>query len=106
MDIKMRNTTHAEVIPEFLTISEVATILAISQPTVWRLIKKDNSGRPPLPAKKIGSSLRIRRSELESWIEASSRPVKPPRGRPKGSTKAAMARRRAEAAQSEMSPSP
>lgn len=97
---------HSIFEPEFLSIRDVATLLSISVPTVTRLMKQPLTGRPPLPAKKIGGCLRVRRSELEAWIEESNKPVKPVRGRPLGSTKAAMARRRAEAAQSEMAMSP
>ena len=53
----------------FLTIREVADELGISERSVWRLIE-DNE----LPAHKSGSSTRVRRSDLDDYIERSRKP--------------------------------
>lgn len=84
---------------------EVARLLGVSVPTVYRLIKFGANGRPPLPHMKVGRSVRIKITDFEAWLETEPKPVKPVRGRPLGSTKAAMTRRRAEA-QAEMAMSP
>jgi putative molybdopterin biosynthesis protein len=50
---------------DLLTLSEVAERLRLSKLTVWRYVKE---GR--LPAYKIGRDLRIKSSELETYIES------------------------------------
>ncbi len=50
---------------EFLTLNETADMLRLSQLTIWRYIK---SGK--LPAYKIGRDWRIKRTELEQFIES------------------------------------
>jgi excisionase family DNA binding protein len=49
-----------------LSVAEVATRLAISRATTYRLIE---SGQiPALPLGGIGASLRINEAELEAWL--------------------------------------
>ena len=50
---------------EFLTISDVADMLKISERTVRRL-----QGRGELPSYRVGSQLRFRRADVERWIES------------------------------------
>lgn len=90
----------------FIDRQEIARILSVSMASVDRLLKQGANGRPPIPAKKLGRSVRIKITDFERWIESQPTPVKPIRGRPRGSTKAAIARRRAAEAQAEMSPTP
>jgi excisionase family DNA binding protein len=53
----------------FLTVREASGQLRVSRGTVYGLIR---AGR--LPAFRVGESLRIPRSALESWIEAQLAP--------------------------------
>ena len=46
-----------------LTIAQAADILAVSQATLFRLIKHEG-----LPVTKMGHSTRISRRELHTWI--------------------------------------
>jgi excisionase family DNA binding protein len=85
---------------------EVARVLGISIPTVHRILRNGANGRPPLRHFRVGVAIRIRVSDLERWIASEPTPTKPVRGRPRGSTKAAMARRRAGVAKAEMDMSP
>jgi excisionase family DNA binding protein len=48
----------------FLTVPEVAEELRISERSVWRLIEEGE-----LPAHKFGSSTRVKREDLDSYIE-------------------------------------
>jgi excisionase family DNA binding protein len=48
---------------EILTVKEVADFLKLHQTTVYKMIK---SGE--LPAFKIGSDWRFRRSRIEEWL--------------------------------------
>ena len=89
----------------FIDRQEIARVLNVSKSSVDRLVRHGANGRPPLPARKIGQSVRVKVADFEAWIASQPTPVKPVRGRPKGSTKAAIARRRAEA-QAEMAMSP
>lgn len=50
-----------------LTIADAAELLAVCEFTVRRLI-----WRGDLPFVRVGRSLRIRRTELEAWIEENS----------------------------------
>lgn len=86
---------------EFMDKRAVAEILGVSVVTVYRLIRWGANGRPPLPAKRFGRAVRIRRSDFEAWIASQPTPATPKRGRPKGSTKAAMIARRAAEAMAE-----
>ncbi|MBV9789069.1 MAG: helix-turn-helix domain-containing protein [Chloroflexi bacterium] len=52
---------------EFLTISEIATLLHLSPTTIWRQIK-----RGELRALKIGKSYRIRRSDFEALLTSAA----------------------------------
>lgn len=49
----------------FLTVTEVAAILRVSNMTVYRLI---NTGT--LPALRIGKSFRIRQGDLDRYLSA------------------------------------
>lgn len=80
---------------ELLNRRAAADFLGISVPTLDRLIKNGTPDRGPLPARKIYAVVRIDRAELESWVASMPTPTTPRRGRPRGSTKAAMAARRA-----------
>lgn len=48
----------------FLSLSEVATYLGISRPTVWRLL---DSGE--LPGLKIRDTWRVEKADLSVWID-------------------------------------
>lgn len=48
----------------FLTVAEVAAELRVSTMTVYRLIKSDQ-----LAATRIGKSLRIRRGDVDRYLE-------------------------------------
>ena len=50
---------------EFLTVREVQEMLGISKSGVYRLLHTDG-----FPALKIGNLVKIRRTELEAWLEA------------------------------------
>ncbi len=50
---------------EFLTTDEVLEYLRINARTVYRLIRDGE-----LPAVRIGRQWRIRRSDLDEWLEA------------------------------------
>ena len=55
---------------EFLTVLEIATVLRVNPQTVRNWIQHGT-----LPAVKLGRSVRIRRTDLETYLEASR--VKP-----------------------------
>ena len=59
--------------PSLIKVGEVAGMLEITPRTVYRLT---DSGKIPRPVK-VGSSVRWRRVELESWIEAGCPVVRP-----------------------------
>jgi len=48
----------------FLTVAEVADELRVSTMTVYRLIKAEQ-----LPATRVGKSLRIRRGDVDRYLE-------------------------------------
>ena len=50
-------------VDEFLTVREVAKLLKLLEVRVYQLCEVE------LPAFRIGRSVRIRRSDLEAWIE-------------------------------------
>lgn len=58
---------------EILTVNEVASLLRMSKSQVYELARertragdvRDN----PLPVLRIGSSVRFRKSDIESWID-------------------------------------
>ena len=52
--------------PEFLTVPEVATLLRIGERTAYDLVR---GGRVP-GAAKVGGQWRIRRRDLDAWIDA------------------------------------
>ena len=52
-------------VPELLSVGQVAELLSIGVRTVWRLT---SSGELPRPVK-IGGATRWRRAELFEWIE-------------------------------------
>jgi excisionase family DNA binding protein len=51
--------------PDLLTAREVAEAMRVSTMTVYRLIKAGD-----LPAIRVGKHLRIRRAELEAYLDA------------------------------------
>lgn len=51
---------------EYYRTDEVAAFLKISKKTVYNLV---NDVDDPIPSIKIGSTLRIEKTELESWLE-------------------------------------
>jgi len=53
--------------PAFLTVAEVATMLRVSNMTVYRLI---NAGS--LPAVRIGKSYRLTEVDVDRYLEQSS----------------------------------
>jgi excisionase family DNA binding protein len=53
------DTAHTQ----FLTVGEVATVLRVSNMTVYRLI---NAGQ--LPAVRIGRSFRLRQEDLDRYL--------------------------------------
>ena len=53
-------------VDEFLKVAEVADQLSVSDKLVYRWIKEEK-----LPALKVGSLTRIRRSDLDAFIEIS-----------------------------------
>ena len=50
---------------ELLTVREVQEMLGISKSGVYRLLHTDG-----FPALKIGNLVKVRRTELEAWLEA------------------------------------
>lgn len=50
---------------QFLTVREVGKILRLSQPTIYRLLKKKNG----IPSHKIGGSWRFIEREVVRWVE-------------------------------------
>ena len=58
---------------EILTVDEVAALLRISKRQVYELAKdhtrSDEVREHPLPALRIGASVRFRKSDVEVWIE-------------------------------------
>ena len=60
----MSNENRAE---QFLTTQEVAGLLKVSIHTVRRWIKEGH-----LPAYKVGRGLRIKKANLDQWIEQRS----------------------------------
>jgi len=50
---------------QFLTVREVGRILRLSQPTVYRLLKKKNG----IPVHRIGGSWRFIEREVIQWAE-------------------------------------
>ncbi len=55
---------HGE-IPELLTIRELATILKVSQRSIWRLVA---SGQLVEPLR-VGGSIRWRPDDIRDWID-------------------------------------
>lgn len=55
----MKSTTMSE----FYTIKELAALLAVTEQTIYRLMK-----RGVLPYYKIGRSTRFRRAEVENFL--------------------------------------
>lgn len=55
----------------FFTLKEVAELLRVSKLTVRRYVKAGS-----LPAYKLGRDLRIKKSELEVFIESRRQPAK------------------------------
>ena len=56
-------TQHAPEQAGFMTVNEVASLLRVSNMTVYRLI---NAGE--MPAARIGKSYRIRRGDVDKYL--------------------------------------
>lgn len=56
---------------QFLTVQEVADYLKVSRPTVYRLVKKGK-----IQHIKVEGSIRIKPSDLESFIERQTTPAR------------------------------
>ena len=54
-------------VPEVMTVSEVAEYLRVNPQTVYRKAKAGE-----LPAVRIGRAIRFRRSELDAWLKSLS----------------------------------
>ena len=63
---------HGE-IPELLTIRDLATILKVSQRSIWRLVA---SGQRVEPLR-VGGSIRWRRDDIRDWIDSGCEPKEP-----------------------------
>lgn len=50
--------------PQFMTIPEAATVLLVSEATVWRLIRSGS-----LPASRVGRQWRLNRAELIAAVQ-------------------------------------
>lgn len=48
-----------------LSVSEAASLLGVSRPTVYQLIRRDD-----FPSFKVGSRTLIHRGKLEAWLDA------------------------------------
>ena len=48
---------------QFITVKEVANLLKLSQPTIYRLLKKKNG----IPVHRIGGSWRFIEKEVVRW---------------------------------------
>jgi excisionase family DNA binding protein len=62
---------------EIMTVAEVAAMLKLSKRTICELMtERTRSGdlRPnPLPAIRIGRSVRFRKSDVDAWVEKLAR---------------------------------
>lgn len=54
------------------SVSEVAEVLGISRPTVYRLIQRDD-----FPTFKVGARTLISRSGLERWVQEQAGETRP-----------------------------
>lgn len=59
-----RLTTAEDVVVPLLSLNEVAQLLSVSRPTVYRLIR---SGE--LPAIRVGERLRFDQADVQSYLE-------------------------------------
>ena len=62
---------------EILTLREVAEYLKIGERTAYRLVQEGK-----LPAFKVGGTWRLRRGDLDSWIEQQTAAHTEPKGSP------------------------
>jgi len=51
---------------EYLTVEEVAAMLRLSPPSIYRLAKAD----PTMPTLKLGGAIRFPRDRLLRWLRA------------------------------------
>ena len=63
---RVSGSPHPDSRDRLLTAKQLATVLAISIRTVWRL---DAAGRLPRPIR-LGGSVRWRGSEIDRWLRA------------------------------------
>jgi excisionase family DNA binding protein len=59
-----------DALDELMTVPEIATVLRVSKPTVWRLIYSGT-----LESKKIGASRRVARSVVRAYMQRATAPV-------------------------------
>ena len=59
----MSNVPKSQARPEFLTVAEVASMLRVSNMTVYRLI---NAGE--LPAVRVGKSYRLTEADVDGYL--------------------------------------
>lgn len=59
---------------EILNIREVAELLRVAEKTVYSMAQ-----RGELPAFKVRGQWRVRRVDLDAWINAQRAPTRPPR---------------------------
>ena len=59
-------------IPELLTIRELATILKVSQRSIWRLVAAGQLVGPL----RVGGSIRWRSEDIRDWINKSCPPLR------------------------------
>lgn len=52
--------------PEILTVAELAAFLKVSKSHVYVLLKSQTN---PLPALRLGTSVRFRRVDVDGWMQ-------------------------------------
>lgn len=60
-----REGDHEEKPPEFLTVSQLANLLQLTQMTIYRMVN-----RGELPCYSIGRVKRFRRGDIEEFLES------------------------------------
>jgi len=62
---------EARNLDEIFTIPEVAEYLKMSKSKIYNLVQRNE-----IPSIKIGRNVRIRQSELETWLDEQTQPEK------------------------------
>ncbi|MGA8607305.1 MAG: helix-turn-helix domain-containing protein [Candidatus Sulfotelmatobacter sp.] len=52
--------------PEILTVAELAALLKISRSHVYVLVKSQSN---PLPALRLGTTVRFRKVDVDAWLQ-------------------------------------